>query len=108
MRTLRRGIGDVPVISEPVPTWVICRRSPLPMMMHASVEDGRADRRLPGEEVIWDAAPESRYHSGALPEDEGLAVALWRVACSEAMSQAWWGVVDELAPGLLYPGGSAP
>lgn len=87
------------MISAPVPTWVMGRRSPLPTMIDAAVEDGRVERRLPGEDVMCAAAPESRYHSGALPEEEGLAEALWRAAWSEAMSHGWWVAVDELAPG---------
>lgn len=41
-----------------------------------------------GHEDMCGDAPVSRYQPGMLPDDEGPALALWRVACREAMSHA--------------------
>ena len=48
---------------------------------------------------MWAEAPESRYHLLAVPDEDGPAVALWSAACSDCMSHAGDGAVDELAPG---------
>jgi hypothetical protein len=55
------------------------------------VEEGRREERVPGFDAMCAAAPESRYQSEVLPDNEGPEVALCRAAWSDAMSQVCWG-----------------
>jgi hypothetical protein len=63
-RTLERTKGRCGVIKEEDPTDVTGRDAPLPTMVEEGCEGGKKEElSIPTVLVMWELAPESRYHS---------------------------------------------